>query len=115
MPWCPKCKTEYREGFHICSDCGQALVEQCPDGRDRKEGAEEGGDWEFLVYLFNETEADIVIALLETAEISVVKTYKRMGILQKVYTGKASGVDLYVPKSKVEQARELLKAEIEDK
>lgn len=27
MPWCPKCKTEYRAGFEKCSDCGSRLVE----------------------------------------------------------------------------------------
>lgn len=28
MPWCPKCKSEYREGFSICADCGSELVDQ---------------------------------------------------------------------------------------
>ncbi len=28
--WCPKCKSEYREGFSICSECGTALVEELP-------------------------------------------------------------------------------------
>lgn len=28
MPWCPKCKTEYREGFTICADCGSRLVDE---------------------------------------------------------------------------------------
>ncbi len=28
MPWCPKCKTEYREGFSVCADCGSELVEK---------------------------------------------------------------------------------------
>lgn len=28
MPWCPKCKSEYREGFTVCSDCGTELVEE---------------------------------------------------------------------------------------
>lgn len=27
MPWCPKCKSEYREGFTVCSDCGIKLIE----------------------------------------------------------------------------------------
>ncbi len=27
MPWCPKCKNEYRDGFTVCSDCGSELVE----------------------------------------------------------------------------------------
>lgn len=26
--WCPKCKTEYREGITVCADCGTELVEQ---------------------------------------------------------------------------------------
>lgn len=26
MPWCPKCKMEYREGIHVCADCGIELV-----------------------------------------------------------------------------------------
>ncbi len=28
MPWCPKCRSEYREGFTVCADCGCALVEE---------------------------------------------------------------------------------------
>lgn len=28
MPWCPKCKSEYREGFTVCADCGSRLVEE---------------------------------------------------------------------------------------
>ncbi len=27
MPWCPKCRSEYREGFLICADCGSELVD----------------------------------------------------------------------------------------
>ena len=27
MPWCPKCKNEYREGITTCVDCNEALVE----------------------------------------------------------------------------------------
>ncbi|MCI9219574.1 MAG: TFIIB-type zinc ribbon-containing protein [Lachnospiraceae bacterium] len=28
MPWCPKCKSEYREGFTVCADCGSELVDE---------------------------------------------------------------------------------------
>lgn len=27
MPWCPKCKNEYREGVKLCADCGVELRE----------------------------------------------------------------------------------------
>lgn len=28
MPWCQKCRTEYRDGYFICSDCGSELVDE---------------------------------------------------------------------------------------
>ena len=31
MPWCPKCKTEYREGITICADCKVELVAEYKD------------------------------------------------------------------------------------
>lgn len=31
MPWCPKCKNEYKKGFLICSDCDVSLVENYED------------------------------------------------------------------------------------
>ncbi|MBQ7956172.1 MAG: hypothetical protein IJ282_10550 [Lachnospiraceae bacterium] len=27
MPWCPKCKNEYRDGIKVCADCGCELIE----------------------------------------------------------------------------------------
>ncbi|MCI7790684.1 MAG: hypothetical protein MR531_07905 [Lachnospiraceae bacterium] len=30
MPWCPKCKCEYREGITECADCKVALVDVLP-------------------------------------------------------------------------------------
>ncbi|MGE5404205.1 MAG: hypothetical protein ACM3PP_04635 [Candidatus Saccharibacteria bacterium] len=31
MPWCPKCRVEYREGFKECSDCQVDLVDKLPE------------------------------------------------------------------------------------
>ncbi|MDD2572956.1 MAG: DUF2007 domain-containing protein [Bacillota bacterium] len=113
MPWCPECKTEYREGFDVCVDCGCALTQDEPF-QDTPEQPGERGDWEHLVFLYSEMEADIVRGLLETAGIPVIKTYKGMGVLHKVYTGKATGVDLYVPAERLVQAKELLEAGTKD-
>lgn len=34
MPWCPKCRNEYREGIKICADCGTELVENLEEAAD---------------------------------------------------------------------------------
>lgn len=43
MPWCPKCKSEYREGFTVCADCGVELVddEQFLKLEEERQAAEE--------------------------------------------------------------------------
>ncbi|MCI8361327.1 MAG: hypothetical protein HFE86_08345 [Clostridiales bacterium] len=38
MPWCPKCRSEYREGFTECADCKAALVEELPPVEEKKLG-----------------------------------------------------------------------------
>ena len=39
--FCPKCKSEYREGFYKCSDCGSDLVYQLPPETFDNSGGEE--------------------------------------------------------------------------
>ncbi len=115
MPWCPKCKIEYREGYDYCADCGCALVKKQPLAPVDTEYTPEGdGDWEHLIFIYNETEADIVIGLLGTADIPTIKMYKGAGVLHKVYAGRATGVDLFVPSDKLDHAKELLRAQAED-
>lgn len=36
MPWCPNCRTEYRAGFQVCSDCMTLLVESLDEGPEKK-------------------------------------------------------------------------------
>ncbi len=113
MPWCPKCKIEYREGYDHCADCGCALIGEQP-GPDSPGHAVDKSNWGHLIFIYSETEADIVMGLLETADIPVIKAYKGAGVLQKVYTGRAAGVDLFVPLEKLDEAKALLQAKAED-
>jgi hypothetical protein len=34
--WCPQCRSEYREGFAVCADCGAALVDSQPPHAERQ-------------------------------------------------------------------------------
>ena len=36
MPWCPKCRNEYREGFTVCADCGVELVDKLGEKEESK-------------------------------------------------------------------------------
>lgn len=46
MPWCPKCKTEYRDGFMVCADCGSELVGYEPVDTSEEELSDDAGrEW----------------------------------------------------------------------
>lgn len=38
MPWCPKCKAEFQDGYTICSDCNVELVDELVDEQPEEEG-----------------------------------------------------------------------------
>lgn len=37
MPWCPKCRLEYREGITVCADCNSPLVEESELADEKQE------------------------------------------------------------------------------
>ena len=47
MPWCPKCKNEYRAGIAICPDCKETLVEELTE------------DMEEFIPLFQTTDEEL--------------------------------------------------------
>lgn len=63
--------------------------------------------WIFLTSVATEIEADIVIGLLEQENIAVKKIYPGIGNLKATY-GLMSGVEIYVPKDLILQAKDLL-------
>jgi len=48
MPYCPKCKAEYREGFKICIDCKVPLVHQLEDAGEAAARAAASGEGDAL-------------------------------------------------------------------
>ncbi|MFH1811700.1 MAG: DUF2007 domain-containing protein [Pseudomonadota bacterium] len=64
MPYCPQCRTEYREGVTHCSDDGSALVPGLPD--DKLTGAV----LQEIYAAYHELEAERIRSLLEDVGIA---------------------------------------------
>ena len=70
----------------------------------------------YLVHLsVTDLEGQIVVSMLESAEIPVVTQYPNNGEFGRVILGfSGTGVDLYVPQTLLEDAREMLNGEFEE-
>jgi hypothetical protein len=100
MPWCPKCKSEYKEGFAKCADCDIELVEALsPDKWINDKAA-------FLVEASNDLEADIIEALLTSNQIQVMREYREYSHVLSEYSW--LGVKIFVPSKKFEVAKQIL-------
>ena len=111
MPFCPICKYEYREGFTVCADCDESLVdalvipvienERIPDDTP---------DVSVLLCSFDcDTEADVAVSILWRNDIPVIKKQRGPGEDTGVYTGMPfRGSDVYVPSMFLATAHELL-------
>jgi hypothetical protein len=73
--WCPKCRSEYREGFAVCADCGAALVDALVPTADRpKENTKMTGPFSHdddvvEVATTNAVDAELIAARLRGAGI----------------------------------------------
>jgi hypothetical protein len=64
VPFCPSCRTEYREGVPVCSDCGAELVAELPPPGEPE-------DWVTVEETGEETLAAIVRGFLEDRGLAV--------------------------------------------
>ena len=62
--FCPECRTEYREGFTVCSDCGRTLVSELPSEAPT-ETPSESADFEEVFGFMDEGVVVIVRSLLD--------------------------------------------------
>lgn len=112
MPWCPKCKAEYREGIEICNDCKTELV------KEREELKEEKIDYDreaFLISVSGEFEASTIEALLKFYDVPVLRKHRGSGGYLEIYMGMSNtGIDLFVPSRFLEEAKEIIRNELEE-
>ena len=114
MPYCPNCRSEYKEGIVRCVDCGAALVPGSPPPVVEPETSEEE-----LVSIYqagDEMEAEIVRLVLEEAGIPVLETGGLIHALGNVLTvgpWAAKSISVFVPTSRVEDAKAALEKALE--
>jgi hypothetical protein len=137
MPWCHNCETEYVEGIEKCPDCGAELSEEVPPSmlpkpklgwsfKNENEIADlaewprdENGEKIPPVYLTNiyGTQADyqMALSLLRAYKIPYACEFTGLGQMAKITVGfSISGMDIYVPETMLEDAKNILLSDTED-
>ena len=108
MPYCPECKTEYREGIKICSDCGIELVDALPE--------DVLPDFEDLELIYTTDEyykAEMIRSNLESAGIDVTILSQKDRNYPGV--GNLSVIKLFVSNSDIDAALEYINSMNESK
>lgn len=114
MPWCPKCTTEYREGFTKCSNCGSELVNQLQttenkNNKDNDNDKDNDDVFTFLVNVKDEIEFSLLESMLKQESIPILKKYRESGGYLSIYTGNTLfGIDIYVPSKLLDTARDII-------
>ncbi len=104
MPFCPKCKCEYREGFSECTDCDEILIDSLPNFELPKENDHEV----YLKTVSTDIDAEMLIGMLSHEGIPVRKKYRECGDYLTVFMGKTvMGIDLFVPSRLYKKAWEI--------
>lgn len=106
MPYCPECRTEYREGTERCADCGAELVDVLPE---EPQPEWDTADWVTLVELGDETEARIIEGFLREQGVQV-RLLSRHDRELATTLGELSAIELQVIQRDLRRAEELLEA-----
>jgi Putative prokaryotic signal transducing protein len=99
--YCPKCRTEYREGFAQCADCLVPLVSESALGALKAEP--EFVDIEEVLTTIDPGEIALIKSLLDAEEIPYLAQGEHSHSLQSPIP-----VRFLVPKAHVVRAREVL-------
>ena len=118
MAWCPKCGSEYRDGFTECASCGVKLVDKLTDEQKKQAEMEERRDMVLSegmsrpVAVFtakNRLEAESIEDMLRDNDIPVFDRPAAFRQIQS-YSGADArfGVELVVDASQTARARQLI-------
>ncbi len=94
--FCPQCRTEYREGFYTCTDCGVPLVSELPP-----EPALEYVEFEEILISLDASDVAMIKSLLDSEGIA----YYFRGESAISF---APPTRLFVQKDRADEAREIL-------
>lgn len=98
--FCPKCRTEYREGFWVCADCNVDLVYELPP-----EPEPEYIEYEEVMGTYNPADVAFIKSLLDSENITYYFNVEHFMYIRPL----VEPTRLMVKKDEVEIARTLLK------
>jgi len=112
MPYCPKCRFEYRAGMTRCPECGQELVPGSP-AASHPQQPPPGTELVLLCPAADPTEAEIIRSAL--AEAGIPAAVRRHGPLTGELAAVADGAThdyalIFVTRNRLVEARQLLVA-----
>lgn len=100
--YCPECRSEYREGFTTCVDCEKALIPELPPLPPEDH---EGEPMVTVLEVGDPARLALAHSLLDDAGIPC---FGKGEALQGGLSFLVSPVQIQVPESQAEEARELL-------
>jgi len=116
MPYCPKCRSEYRQGFTKCADCDVELVDELSNDLHENENTLSSHQWtaalesETMLDTFTEpVEFMYVVSMLEEMEIPfLVKSSG--GVTLKGLPSMTSKIKrtIFVEEADIERAKEVV-------
>ena len=113
MTFCPKCKSEYRDGFTKCSDCGSDLIEIVnePELSNTNHNNVHSVREVFLLNILDTVEWSYITSLLQEANIPFRSIYEYTGqYLQILHGRNFLGRNIYVRESDYLQAIKIVKS-----
>ena len=96
--FCPKCRAEYREGFHVCTDCNVDLVDELPT-----EEKPEYIDYGEMMGTYNPADVALIKSILDAEGITYYFNAEHF-----MCSPLAEPVRLMVKRDETERVKEML-------